>query len=75
MFSNWSSLTNLLAFFKLKLKKMYMGVLPPLCCVPRVPDTHGDERTWDSLELELYRWLWATVWVLGIEPGSSGGAM
>lgn len=29
----------------------------------------------DSLELELtYGWLWATVWVLGTEPGSSARA-
>lgn len=32
------------------------------------------KRALDSLELQSYSWLWATVWVLGIEPRPSAGA-
>jgi hypothetical protein len=43
----------------------YMYVCGPECiCVPHV--SRGPQIPWNW----SYRWLWATMWVLGIEPGS-----
>jgi hypothetical protein len=37
-------------------------------CTMRVP-RKGSQVAWNG----SYRWLWAAMWVLGIEPGSSAG--
>ena len=44
---------------------MCIGILPACMSAPRTYRGHQLFCSW------TYRWLWAAMWVLGFEPGSS----